>query len=493
MASARKGMAQQLWEAQQRRAREQEALERKRQEEAAKAIRAAEKAAERERAAAARQAQRVAEARQQRRQTADLRAVNQVMREMEKRETLRVRHELKEEAARAKDKEREAAAEGVRQRREEAELLTADVERAVDRIGRVLMDRDRGLEGYREETDQTCADEGAEAYADHVAEILSDRKYMRPVRVAYSPDSRRLTLVLDLPRASGIPAVKAYKYVASRDEVVAEPRKEAEIRQVYQAAIARLALCAADYAASVTSPTLVATLAVNAHVSTKDPATGLPVSPCLVTFLTGRERLAGIVLDEPELDPSRCLRHLDARVSPDPLGLEPVMPIVDVDAERSAPAAEGRVDLMALSPSDFERLIERLFLAMGYHAWKTRDSRDDGVDAVVTRDDLALGGVCVVQAKRTKNTVPVAVVRELAGTMQLHKAHTGMVVTTSTFGPASYAFAEQVGRIQLVDHGTLRVLLKTHLGMDVVVGSQPTDSSRTDAGDPPPADAPPTD
>ena len=326
-----------------------------------------------------------------------------------------------------------------------------------------------------------------EAYADHVAEILSDRKYMRPVRVAYSPDSRRLTLVLDLPRASGIPAVKAYKYVAARDEVVAEPRKEAEVRRVYQAAIARLALCAVDYAASVTSPALVGTLAVNAHVSTKDPATGLPVSPCLVTFLTGRERFAGIVLDERELDPARCLRHLDARVSPDPLGLEPVTPIVDFEAERSAPAARGRVDLMALSPSDFEHLIERLFLAMGYNAWKTRDSRDDGVDAVVTRDDLALGGVCVVQAKRTKNTVPVAIVRELAGTMQVHKAHTGMVVATSTFGPASYAFAEQVGRIRLVDQGTLRVLLKTHLWMDAVAGSPSADPPRTDSVDPPPA------
>jgi restriction system protein len=47
---------------------------------------------------------------------------------------------------------------------------------------------------------------------------------------------------------------------------------------------------------------------------------------------------------------------------------------------------------------------------------------------------------------------------------------TGMVVTTSTFGPASYTFAEEVGRIRLVDEAALRVLLKRHLGRDAVVG-----------------------
>ena len=114
---------------------------------------------------------------------------------------------------------------------------------------------------------------------------------------------------------------------------------------------------------------------------------------------------------------------------------------------------------------------------MGFTAWKTPDSRDGGVDAVAVRDDIAIGGVCVIQAKRYTHTVPVEAVRALYGTMQAQKAYTGLVVTTSAFGPASYAFAAEVGRITLIDGPRLRALIKEHLGRDTVISARRTATS----------------
>lgn len=475
-------LTRQIWEAQQRRAKEKAAEEKKAQAEAEKAARAAARAAERARIAEEKRAQRAAEARIQRQEKADQQAVARVMREMEKRETLRVQQELKESAEQARTKERQARADAVQQRRDEALDLTLGVEATIAAIDEILPGRDRDLAVHRQDTDRTFTAEGASAYAERVAAVLAERRYVnpnRPVQVVYAPDSRRLTLNLPLPRKSGIPLAKSFKYVAARDEIVAEPRKPAEIRRIYQAAIARLTLCIADYAAAVTSPELVAEIAVNGHLATRDPATGRPANPCLVTFLAERARFEQILLDAPALDPVRCLHGLDARMSPNPYDLEAVEPIVDFDLERFQLADEtgalvgldARVDLMSLTPSMFESLIEKLFQAMGYNARKTRDSRDDGVDTVLFLEDLALGGICVIQVKRTKNTVPIDTVKALFGTMEQQKAHTGMVVTTSTFGPASYKFADEVGRIKLIDRGKLKFLLREHLDMDVLISS----------------------
>ncbi|MEV8100294.1 restriction endonuclease [Kitasatospora sp. NPDC085879] len=47
----------------------------------------------------------------------------------------------------------------------------------------------------------------------------------------------------------------------------------------------------------------------------------------------------------------------------------------------------------------------------------TQASRDDGVDAVAYNKDPIIGGLCIIQAKRTKTTVPAEAVRALAGVM----------------------------------------------------------------------------
>ena len=73
-------------------------------------------------------------------------------------------------------------------------------------------------------------------------------------------------------------------------------------------------------------------VAVNAHVSTRNKATGRPEQPCLVSLITSREQFGELVLTD--LDPSECLRHLNALVSKHPWDLEAVRPVFDPDLSR---------------------------------------------------------------------------------------------------------------------------------------------------------------
>jgi restriction system protein len=70
---------------------------------------------------------------------------------------------------------------------------------------------------------------------------------------------------------------------------------------------------------------LVDTAVFNGIVSTTDPVTGKPVSPCLVTVRTTRDVFTD--LDLAKVDPFACLAHLNASVSKKPEELAPVRPI----------------------------------------------------------------------------------------------------------------------------------------------------------------------
>ncbi|MCI1978383.1 MAG: restriction endonuclease [Bifidobacteriaceae bacterium] len=79
-----------------------------------------------------------------------------------------------------------------------------------------------------------------------------------------------------------------------------------------------------------------------------------------------------------------------------------------------------------------------------------------------------MGGKIVIQAKRYKNTVGVAAVRDLYGTMQNEGATKGILVTTSGYGSASYQFAKNKP-LELIDGPNLLWLLKTHAGVDAKI------------------------
>ncbi len=477
----RKSIADKMVAAYKQHLKDQAAAQKKAQAEADKAAKAEQQRLEAER----RQAQRAAEAAARRQKASDASAVAKALRGLDQREAQRKRDE--EQARKEKERqqaatERKAKADQVEQLKARALEQTRLAEAKIEALGDLLADRDRDLLHWREATETAFAEGGAERFAERATEVLRGLKYLDrgvdPVRVAYTPDNRQLTLVLDLPGQNRVPTEREFRYVPARQEIVSYPRKETEVQQIYRNLIARFTLAVADYAAQITSPALVDLIAINGHVRATDRATGQPINPCLITFLATREQFDTLVLDAPHLDPVRCLHHLSALVSPHPYDLEAVTPIVKYDMQQfklvdeigALGGLDSRPDLLTMNPYEFERLVKHLVEAMGFKAWRTQSSRDDGIDAVAVNESPLIGGLCVIQAKRYKDTVPVEAVRAIAGTMHEKKATTGIVVTTSSFGKASYDFAGSVGRIQLIDGRNLKALLREHLGIDVLIG-----------------------
>ena len=101
---------------------------------------------------------------------------------------------------------------------------------------------------------------------------------------------------------------------------------------------------------------------------------------------------------------------------------------------------ESPPNLMDLNPFEFENLINNLFEQIGFEAKLTRSSKDGGIDVVAFDPRPILGGKVVIQAKRYKNVVGVAAVRDLYGTMINEGANKGLLVTTSHYGKDAYDF-----------------------------------------------------
>lgn len=176
-----------------------------------------------------------------------------------------------------------------------------------------------------------------------------------------------------------------------------------------------------------------------------------------------------------EVDPKLCFRSLKGVAAPSFQDLAPVRPLLTfdrtdkriVESREVVDKLEAESNLAAMDWEDFEHVVRELFSKMfsarsaSAEVHVTRASRDYGVDALIHDPDPIHGGKFVIQAKRYVNTVEVAAVRDLFGTVQNEGANRGYLVTTSSFGPDAYAFAK--GKpLTLIDGTNLLQLLKDH-------------------------------
>ena len=249
---------------------------------------------------------------------------------------------------------------------------------------------------------------------------------------------------------------------------------ERERQRMYRDTLAETALTVIVAVFGCTDAVVVDRLLVNVHLRGVDPATGRDSTTCVTSVEVSRGDVAGI--DFLRVQPRACLRSLNSVVPDDSRDLEAVRPIAlvealdprFVDAVDVAAGLESRSNLMELTPSEFESLIQNLFQAMGLDTHQTQASRDGGVDAVAFDGRPVIGGKLVIQAKRYKDTVGVSAVRDLYGTMLNEGASKGILVTTSGYGRASFDFAR--GKpLELLDGPNLRFLLHEHLGISVII------------------------
>lgn len=284
-------------------------------------------------------------------------------------------------------------------------------------------------------------------------------------RVAYSPEPKELVIEYELPTASVIPQVAEYRFYKTRDAIEEKPRKQSEVKQLYEDVIASITLRTVHEVLEADQGGNIEVVVFNGFVQAVDPATGKDVRPCIITVRTTRAQFGEIDLSR--VDKRVCLRNLGAQVSPQPQALQAVKPVVEFDMVDKRFVVQGdvlsdlesRPNLMDLTPTEFEVLVSNLFSKMGLETKLTRASRDGGVDAVAYDPRPVLGGKVVIQAKRYKNTVGVSAVRDLYGTMLNEGASKGILVATSSYGPDAYEFAKDKP-LELIDGGGLLYLLE---------------------------------
>jgi restriction system protein len=296
--------------------------------------------------------------------------------------------------------------------------------------------------------------------------------FPQSAKVLYISESKQLLVQYDLPALPDvIPAVRAYKYIKANDSVTETSRPESQCRSLYATLVAQTVLRCLNEVFHADRIGHIETIVLNAHVSAIDPGTGHRVKPCLVTVRTTKDTFRE--LDLSHVEPSACLRTLNASVSKNPAELAPVRPILEfnmtdprfIEEADVLSTLDQRRNLMDLSPGEFESLITNLFEKMGLETRQTQASRDGGVDCVAYDPRPIFGGKVVIQAKRYKNVVGVSAVRDLFGTMQNEGASKGILVTTSGYGKASFEFA--AGKpIELLSGSNLLYLLTEHAGIE---------------------------
>ena len=101
------------------------------------------------------------------------------------------------------------------------------------------------------------------------------------------------------------------------------------------------------------------------------------------------------------------------------------------------------------SPSFFERLVVDLLIKMGYGGSRKEagkvigKSSDGGIDGIINEDKLGLDTI-YIQAKKWENTVPIAQIRDFAGSLLSKKAKKGIFLSTSDFPKSAYDFVSSI-------------------------------------------------
>lgn len=291
--------------------------------------------------------------------------------------------------------------------------------------------------------------------------------------VGFDPTAEALIIEIELPN---LPEVVLQKTVVTSTGKVSERpanRKEATLALsiIHPLALLRLACETARLDTSGKLKLVV----LNGWVAYRSKSTGQPLTAYIASLVSDPEELRKVSL--PNVDVFAAFQHLrgqSAFVVDDVIAIKPQL-VLNRDDPRFIAAKDviqglnSRTNLATMDWQDFEHLIrdlfERLYQGNGVEVKVTQASRDRGVDAVVLDPDPIRGGKTVIQAKRYVNTVDVSAVRDLYGTVHNEGASRGILVTTSSFGPDAYRFAE--GKpLTLINGSQLLAYLK-EAGKDV--------------------------
>ena len=287
----------------------------------------------------------------------------------------------------------------------------------------------------------------------------------------YNPESKILVVDYSLPAPADLPTVKEVKFVPGREEFTEQYLSQSQLDKIYDEVLYQTVLRTLHELFEADTADALRAVTFNGIVTSIDRSTGNPVTACILSVQVRRDEFMAVNLAS--VDPKACFKAFKGVGSAKLHGLAAVAPIMQIrredgrfiSAHEVANTLDESSNLAAMDWEDFEHLIrevfEKEFSSNGGEVKVTQASRDGGVDAVAFDPDPIRGGKIVIQAKRYTNTVSVAAVRDLYGTVMNEGANKGILVTTSDYGPDAYAFAN--GKpLTLLNGANLLHMLEKH-------------------------------
>ena len=165
-----------------------------------------------------------------------------------------------------------------------------------------------------------------DAIQDYVGIVLSNSVYPEsfPVEHDFTFDlsERELSLTVQIPGPDALPAIKAYKYVANRDEIVSTPLPAKDTKDRYARAVAQVAVRSLHEIFEADRSTKIRTISLTVQVTATNPGTGLPTVTPLAAVATDRETFEKIDLHN--VVPVATIEHLGGVMSKNCVGLSPI-------------------------------------------------------------------------------------------------------------------------------------------------------------------------
>ena len=289
--------------------------------------------------------------------------------------------------------------------------------------------------------------------------------------IDYNAETKVLIVEYVLPSPDQFPTLLEVKYIATKKELKETYISETQLFKIYDIAIYNITLRTLHELFEADQSNTIEAIVFNGWVNAINKATGKMVNNCIVSIQVNKPEFIEIKLSN--IDPKACFKSLKGIGSSKLSGITAIQPIAQINKndKRFVPAQdvanklnEGS-NLAAMDWQDFEHLIreifEKEFSTNGGEVKVTQASRDGGVDAIAFDPDPIRGGKIVIQAKRYTNTVGVAAVRDLYGTVVNEGATKGILVTTTDYGPDAYDFAKNKP-LTLMNGANLLYLLEKH-------------------------------
>lgn len=283
--------------------------------------------------------------------------------------------------------------------------------------------------------------------------------------IHFEPETKTLLLEHRFPEIARLEVIKSEPFLSSAAKPVSQKLRKSVLQKIQPALCLRLARTIAD----ADSFGMVEAVAINGWVDFFERTTGKPRRAYCASLVSTKEKLLSLHLETAE--PIASFNSLRGASSGETYETAPVMPSLRLQTddprfieprETIEKIAKGE-NLAAMDWKDFEHLVrelfEREFAANGAEVKITRASRDQGVDAVIFDPDPLRGGKIIIQAKRYTIPVDVSAVRDLYGTVMSEGANTGILVTTSHYGPEAYVFAQN-RNLKLINGAQLLGLLE---------------------------------